>query len=171
MEGQVAKSRRVRVEGTVLRSWEEADDALRRHGLLQLQREEFEAELHRSVTEAKERVEREVAPIRTEQEQIERALQAFAEAHREEFGDTKSRRLTFGLLGWRWSVSLRVKDTERTLGALKERGMQAFIRLKEEVDKERLRECTDAVLTAIGVTRKAGNTFFFEIDREKVAEV
>lgn len=66
---------------------------------------------------------------------------------------------------------LQEQRIAETLARLKEKGLRDCIRVKEEVDKEALRDYPDEVLEAVGVTRKVEDTFFVEIDRARVKSV
>jgi len=168
----MAGKSRVKVTGTVLESWEQVDDAIRRFGLLELQKAEYEAELHRVVTEAKERAAKECAPIEAEMQTLAAALKEFAESRRQDLEPQKSRVLTFGTIGFRLSTKLKfigaVKDT---LDALRRLGMSGCIRVKEEPDREALREYSDEILEAVHMRRVPEDAFFFEPDRERIKEL
>ncbi len=163
-----SKTARVRVTGTQLRGWDEVDDAIRRYGLLRVQRDEFEAELHRRVTAIKDELAKEIAPIDSEMESLERAIKEYTEANKPGFSRVRSRVLTFGTVGFRMSSSLRIKSVAVTLAKLKELGMGDCIRIKEEPDKEALRDHPDETLAAIGVKRVETDAVYFEPDMEKI---
>jgi phage host-nuclease inhibitor protein Gam len=164
----MAGKARVKVTGTQLRSWEEVDESVKRYGLLRLQREEFEAELHRKVTELRDGSAREVAPIAAEMETLERGIKEFSEAHRPDLEPAKSRVLNFGTVGFRLTSRLQIKSVAATLEALKAQGLVACIRVKEEPDKEALREYPDETLEKVGVRRVQDDTFFFEPNVERI---
>lgn len=164
----MAKNARVKVTGTQLGTWEEVDESVKRYGLLRLQREEFEADLHRRVTKLRDETAREVAPIAAEMDALERGIKEFAEAHRPDLEPAKSRVLNFGTVGFRLSSRLQIKSIAATLAALKAQGMVGCIRTKEEPDKEALREYPDETLEQVGVRRVQDDTFFFEPDVERI---
>jgi hypothetical protein len=91
------------------------------------------------------------------------------EAHRDEFDKgEKSRRLNFGVVGFRQSTKILIKRVQETLQKLKERGMLDCIIVKESPSKERLREYPDEILAEVGCKRVVEDTFFADIDRERV---
>jgi len=94
-------------------------------------------------------------------------LQGWAEGNEAEFGKLKSLAMQHGTLGWRQSSKLKplLKWTwDRVLAKLQEVGQRTFIRTKEEVNKDALR---DAGLSAeelkdLGVRLVSEDTFFIE---------
>jgi phage host-nuclease inhibitor protein Gam len=168
MGGFMATKKRVRVTGTQLRGWDEVDDAIRRYGLLRVQRDEFEAELHRRVTAIKDDMAKEIAPLDSEMESLERAVKEYTEANKEGFKASRSRALTFGTVGFRLSTSLRIKSVAFTVEKLKELRLVGCIRMREEPDKEALRDHSDETLEAVGVKRVQTDAVFFEPDMEKI---
>jgi len=162
---------RVRVQGPRLGSWEEVDDRLRQIGLLDVKREAIEARLHKAVTALKDASAQDVAPLDVERENLERDVKEFAEAQATEFVHMRSRVLVFGTVGFRRSTKILLKRVEATLKALVAEGMPDCIRTRMEVDKEVLGGYDDEVLRKVGATRKVDDTFFYEIDRERVAMV
>ena len=161
-------AKRVKVTGTQLSNWDEVDDAVKRMALLMLQRAEFDAELHRTVTAAKEMAAIEVAPLDKEMEQLQRAVKEYVDAHRPDLEPLRSKVLNFGAVGYRRSTSLSIGDPDFTLARLKEQERFDCIRVKTEVDREALRQYDDEILMDLGVARKNRDTFFLEPDIEKV---
>lgn len=164
----MAKGTRVRVVGTQLRDWPEVDEAIKRYGLLKLAWEEREAALHREVTRLKDEMAQEVAPVAAEMEVLERQVKEYVEAHRQDLEPAKSRALNFGTVGFRASTRLLLKSVAETLKALRAAGMTECIRVKEEPDKEALRDYPDEVLERVGVRRISADTFYFEPDMERI---
>ena len=101
------------------------------------------------------------------------SLEAFAIAHPEEFKDKRSKKLNFGVLGWRKSTSISIAKT--TLGLIKKvfSGARAarFIRVKEAVDKDGLAKLTDGQLTSIKARRVEKDVFFVEPDLPEAADL
>lgn len=102
---------------------------------------------------------------------LELAIQQYAEANRAEFIKTKSRELTFGSVGFRLSTRVAIKNVGNTLQALKDFGLTACIRIKEECDKEAMKNLPLEQLHAVGATLKQEDAFGYEIKRELIQEV
>lgn len=103
----------------------------------------------------------------------ERALLKYAEYHKPElFAQKKSLALTHGEIGYRLSSKLKLaaKQTwERVLGKLREADMRGYIRVKEEVDKEALRELSAERLALLGCKLCQEDVFYYEVPDEEIA--
>jgi phage host-nuclease inhibitor protein Gam len=163
--------KRLKVKGAALKSWDEVDDKLKRIGELGLRLEEMERSMNTTITGIKEGTKASAKPLLEEQERLSHLVREYAEENAAAFGKRKSLDLTHGKVGWRKSTSLKIKRVADTLTALKAQGMSQYIRAKESVDKEGLRDLGDHVLTMLGVQRKVDDVFFLEPDREKIREV
>jgi phage host-nuclease inhibitor protein Gam len=83
----------------------------------------------------------------------------------------KTRLLDFGKIGFRQSTKITMKSIQAVLKSLKAREMDDCIRIKEEVNKEALGEYPDEVITAVGASKKMEDVFWYEVDREKLADI
>jgi len=99
-------------------------------------------------------------------------LEAFALSHKDDFKKQKSRKLNFGVIGWRKSTAIKIKKT--TLELIKKLFTAAkaktFIRTKETVDKEALAKLNDNELALVGARRDAKEVFFVEPDLPKAVD-
>ena len=150
-----------------VKTLEDADGILARIAELNRQMARINLKAAEEIDAIKARAAYETEPAKVEIAGLERSLGRFAEAEKEElFGKKKSLALRFGTIGFRASSKLRTRSKwtfERVLGALKERGMTAFIRVKEEVDKEKLKGLDPDKLAEVGCTVKTEDTFFYEL--------
>jgi phage host-nuclease inhibitor protein Gam len=105
---------------------------------------------------------------------MENGLQAFAEHRKEElFSNRRSVELDFGTLGYRRSHEVKPKPRTtwaQVLGKLKELRFHEAVRVKEAVDKDELRSWPDERLESVGARRVQKDTFWYEINAQKVAE-
>jgi phage host-nuclease inhibitor protein Gam len=74
------------------------------------------------------------------------------------FKDKKTVQLSFGNFGYRKSTSISVKKT--TLELLKKLGLDRYIRVKEEPDKEAMADMDDEALAQADAVRKVKDDFF-----------
>ena len=143
--------------------WAAADDVLKQIGDMMMSITQAEVTAKDAIDEARAELAEIVNPINeTIAAQIER-LEAFAAARTEDFGSDRSRKLNFGVLGWRKSTSIAVK--KNTLELIKEvfgKNSDIYIRTKEEVDKTALAKLTDEELAGVGAKRKVTDDFFAE---------
>ena len=83
--------------------------------------------------------------------------------------DKKSYELNFGKIGYRKSTKTSI--TRDTLKLLKDNGFEDGIRYKPEVNKEKLGEWDDAKLAVVKAKKIVEDTFFYETEHEKIAEI
>lgn len=90
-----------------LRSWSDADDALRQIHEAKNTLAELDAEQNRRIDTVKEECKKTAQPLKNRVQQLEADLLAFSDAHRNEM-DGKSRRMSFGTVGYRVSSKITV---------------------------------------------------------------
>jgi phage host-nuclease inhibitor protein Gam len=108
-------------------------------------------------------------PLQEQLAERERAVQVFAEGHRDELtqgGKTKSVKLSNGELQWRLTpprlvVSSKVK-LATIIRTLKNRGYNQFVRVKEELDKEALKRDAAVVATVRGLSIQQDEEFIIK---------
>lgn len=148
-------------------SLEDVDAALAKIAALKRQIDLINLSAAEEVDAVKARAAAESEPLRQRIVDMELAVGRFAEGKKEElFSKKKSLQLTFGIIGFRASSKLKPKSKwtfERVLSALKERGMTDFIRVKEEVDKEKLKGLAPETLSEVGCTVKTEDAFYYEL--------
>jgi len=171
----MAKSKRVKSAKPAIipiADWQAADDMIRKMGDNQLAVSRAEDLAKTRIDEAKARLADDVAPHKELIDVCVRSLEAFCSAHQTDFGKFKSRKLNFGVLGWRKSASIKIKKT--TLELIKEfftpSKRKACIRIKETVDKEALGKLTDAELAKIKARRQVRDDFFVEPDMPEAVD-
>jgi len=145
--------------------WRHADDMLRRLGDLQVRLRQAECAAKADIDEVKSRLDKTAKPLQQAIELHVRSLEAFCWHHRAEFGKAKSRKLTFGVIGWRKSTAIEIiKKT--TLDLIKEvlpaAKRRACIKVKESVDLKALAKLTDEELAGIQARRRTTEGFFVE---------
>ncbi len=146
--------------------WQKADEYVRIIGDLQMQITQAERTAADDINEVKLKLAEEVEPRQAAIKLHLRSLEAFCETHRPDFKKKRSRKLNFGTLGWRHSISIRTKKNtlERIKKVLSRAKALACIRVKEAVDKEALAKLTDGQLASVGARREEKDVFFVEPD-------
>ena len=146
---------------------EEANLVLKEIGLLESDLDVIDSEAHKAIAELKAQAAKDGEGKRKRIAELSSLLGAFAEYNRTElFKDKKSVQLSFGTFGYRKSTSISVKKT--TLELLKKLGLTAFIRIKEEADKEAMANMDDDALHQVDAVRKVKDEFFCETDKEEI---
>lgn len=143
--------------------WQHVDAIVRRIGDLQLEIVGCEQKAKDKIDKAKAELAESVKPIQDKIQLHTHSIEAFAVNNRKDFGKSQSKKLNFGLLGWRKSTSISVKKT--TLELVQKifgRNHKKYIHVKETVNKEALKQLTDEQLASIAAQRKIKEAFFVE---------
>jgi phage host-nuclease inhibitor protein Gam len=151
-----------------IKDWEEADKYIKNIGDCQLEINRLEAEANDSINQAKEKLAKAVEAPLKEIKIFSDSLEAFAANHVHDFGKAQSKKLNFGLLGWRKSTSISIKKS--TLKLIKKvfgKKAEQYIRTKEEPNKEAMAALTDQQLASVDARRKPKEVFFVEPDTPK----
>jgi len=118
----------------------EAEAMVARIGELAREQTLRETALEESIAKAKEAAEREAAQPKAELADLQRGLQIWAEAHRDELtrqGRIQTVRLGTGEIGWRRRPpKVTVSNPDAVIEALRKGGLDRFIRTKAEVNRE-----------------------------------
>lgn len=162
---------RKRLSSPSLASWDDVDQCLAEIGEIDRELGLIEAGQQEAIDKIKAATKATAEPLQAKKAGLEAQIQQYAEANRGEFAKVKTRVLTFGAVGFRLSTKVVIKRVADTLQALKDLGLKACIRTKEEVDKEAMKNLPLETLAAVGATLKTEDAFGYEINREKLVEV
>ncbi|MGE9985685.1 host-nuclease inhibitor Gam family protein [Desulfovibrio sp. SGI.169] len=133
-----------------------------------------ELSLKEGVAELKARCAQECEPHRQRIAEREQILVQFAQNRREElFKTRKSLVLDFGTIGFRSSTSVKPLNRkftwERILTLIQDRGLDA-VRIKQEVDKDKLRALPADMLAEVGCKLAQSDDFFYELNEAELAD-
>ncbi|MCK4958057.1 MAG: host-nuclease inhibitor Gam family protein [Planctomycetes bacterium] len=146
-----------------IESWEHADEMVREIGDLQLNTKKDEISAKAKIDRIKAALAESAKKRQVRIKQLTQSLEAFAVNHRADIKG-KSLKLTFGVVGWRKSTSISVKQT--TLKLIKQVFTRAktkhLITIKESVCKDALAKLTDEQLASVEAKRKVKDDFFAE---------
>jgi phage host-nuclease inhibitor protein Gam len=152
-------------------SWNEADEHLRRIGELRMQIEKEEQIAKDAIDESKAILKEATEPLLDDIKRHVESLEAFAANHIDDFGKAKSRKMQFGVVGWRASRSLKVcKDVIDRIKGVFGRKAETYLRIKEEADKEALGKLTDEQLLAVGCRWENKDVFYAEPDAPEAVD-
>ena len=145
-----------------IQSREDADRALMRLGEISRARATAKARCEEAIKKARERFKATEDPLQEEARALERALQDWAMRDRTTWAG-RSIRLRHGRLGFRRTTSLRLmKKAQTVINLLKARGLKECILVKENVNRELLRQLDDEVIRAVGARKITRDVFFAE---------
>ena len=144
--------------------WPAADQLLCELGEIQMKITAAEHEAADDVKEIKLELEGKVNPLQDRRDYVVKSLEEFALGHTKDFGESRSRKLNFGILGWRLSSAIEIAGTtlERIKQFFSSSKQKECIRIKESVDKEALAKFTDDELATVKARRKTRDAFFVE---------
>ncbi|WP_418647242.1 host-nuclease inhibitor Gam family protein [Thauera butanivorans] len=162
---------RKRLSATTLDSWNDVDACLKAIGEVDRELGLLEAAQQEQIDAIKASTKAAAEPLQNKKAGLELAIQQYAEANRGEFVKTKTKELTFGSVGFRLSSKVVIKNLGNTLQALKDFGLTSCIRIKEECDKEAMKNLPLETLHAVGANLKQEDAFGYEIKREQLQEV
>ena len=123
----------------------------------------------------KARYEEQAQPLSEEIVALTGGVQAWCEAHRDELtlgGKVKTAVLPTGEVKWRTTPpSVSVKGADAVMALLAQRGLDRFIRTKQEVNKEALLNEPDLAATVPGITISQREEFVIEPFEAALADV
>lgn len=161
---------RVRVPGNTLQSWSDVDQALSKIGELDRELALLETSQQEQIDKVKANIKACAEPLQSKKTALEQSIQLYAENNRAEFRTSKTKVLTFGSVGFRLSTRVAFKRGVDVVQALKDLGLAHCIRVKEEADKEAMKNLPAETLAECGASLRTEDAFGYEINREKLAE-
>ena len=161
---------RKRIAGTQFSSWDEVDGALRDIAEIDRQLGMLQAAHDEAVDKLKETAKEEAEPLQHRRASLEAAMKDYCQANRQEFLTSKTKVLAFGNVGFRLSTKVVVKNVGDTLQLLKSLGLHGCVRIKEELDKEAMRNLNQETLANVGAALKTENAFGYEVKRDELVE-
>ena len=147
-------------------SLDEADLTLSKIAELSRDIVRLETKRDKKIADAKLEVKEDLLILRERIAAHEQAVEEFSENNKEDFKKHRSRKLSFGVIGFRKStklVCLSKWNWRKVLVALLKRKSRAGLRIEFIVNKRILNTWSDEKLKAIGVKKKAEDKFFMEL--------
>lgn len=151
-----------------IKSLEEADFILKEMCELESKIEAIDNEYNEEIARLKEAAAKEGKPLRDRFKSCVKAMEAYARYFRGEiFKDKKSIIRAFGTFGFRKAPDA-ISVTKDTADLLQKHGLNEYVRVKVEPDKEAMLYLDDATLAKVGAAKKQKEDFFVETKREQV---
>ena len=148
----------------VLKDWAAVDGALRDIRECQHALTEMSVERDRRLDDIKSEYAGKALPLENRIKRLESDVKAYVDAHRAELTG-KSRRLTFGTVGYRLSSKL-ILPTQKAADAiaiLKAAGRYELLKITESLDREALKKQPETLLDKIGAYVQQSDTFFYDV--------
>lgn len=163
----------------VVADLEAADKALARLAELKRTVDAENLRLNEAIDRLKANVAEVTASPLAEAAALEAALASFAETRKPDlFAKLRSQTLTFGVIGFRRSSEVKPQP-KTTWGTIKERikalvtgqdgdPFAAAIRVKEDVNRDVLKEWPEERLTSVGARIVAKDSFYYELNTQEI---
>lgn len=163
------------IEPPSIKSWEDANEALRQIAEATIALADIEGEMNKQILGAKKAAEEQSKPFKDRVAKLERELKDFVTENRSDMGKAKSKTLTFGEVSFRLSTAIslpRAKEKlEEIVRKLKARQMMDCIVVKEEISKDALKKYGEDVVAAVGATWKQSDVFGYELNLARLEQI
>lgn len=160
--------RRKRMETPALGSWEEVNTALKAIAQANNELQVINSSMNMQIDALKEASDKMALPYKDEIKKQELMIKEFVSENRAEMKG-KSRRMTFGTVGFRASTKVSLpKELKKVIAALRKFEMEDCIILKETVNKDILKTYGEKDILKVGGSLKKEDTFYYEIDQSAV---
>lgn len=158
-----------------LSSWDDVNLSLAEIGELQRSIEAIGADMQQTIDDAKLAAKIAIEPHQKRIAYLENQMKMFTNNHVVELGKKKTMFLSFGKLGFRRSTSVILPKDKNKLAEivrkLKAHGMKdCLVPQPEKINKTKLKKYPETKIRAVGATYEDGDTFWFEVDKEKLED-
>ncbi|MDQ7789927.1 MAG: host-nuclease inhibitor Gam family protein [Eubacteriales bacterium] len=166
---------RVRMEGPMLKSWDEVNLNLKEIGECELAVEKIEAALNEKISDLKLEATDKAKSHQQRIKKLELELKEFVETHRDDLGNKKTKVLDFGKLGFRKSTKIKLPRAANKLAEiinkLKVFGMtDCVVQPPAKVDKDSLKKYPVNEIVRVGANVEVDDVFWYEWDRERLQD-
>ncbi|NPV38320.1 MAG: hypothetical protein HPY78_03485 [Brevinematales bacterium] len=162
---------KIKKELIPIQSLDEVDGILLEIAKKQIELDRINANAEEKILQIREQAKMESESILESINQMAESIFAYIELNKTKIfvGDKKTIELQYGLCGYRKSTKISVSKS--TLELLKAMGYNEAIRIKEEVNKEVMKDWDDAKLAAVKAKKVVEDSFWYETRKEKVIEL
>lgn len=169
------KTKTLGVNLPVPQSREAAAQALHEIGLAHREVARLEADLNDAISTLKADAEQAAQPLRDKAQALTDGLKTWAEANRDAItqgGRVKFAELGTGKISWRLRPpAVRITGVEKVIEAIRTLGLNGFLRVKTEINKDALAADPDKARLIAGVTiASAGEDFVVEPFETEIAK-
>ena len=167
-EGEGKMLGRKRMETPMLQDWDAVDMALK--AIANNELAVINGSMNMQINALKEASDSMAKPYKEEIKKQELLIKEFTQANRADMKG-KSRRLTFGTVGFRASTKLSLpKEIKKVITLLKKSGMEDCITVKEGVNKDILKTYDERDILKVGGKLSREDTFYYETEQTAVSE-
>lgn len=151
-------------------SWEQVGNALCEITQINTRVKAAEVQMERDKLTITNAYEQKVRDDLAHKEQLEKDMKLYTKEHIDEFTDLKTKKFTYGKVGFKKSTEIVTRNVKAILEALKRNKMLDCITTKvtESINKTKLGEYDDKALLKVGAKRKESEKYFYEVPEEKL---
>lgn len=167
----MAKIKPSQMSTTTLSSWEDVDNTLTDISALTNVIQRLEIEMNEKIAKIQEKYNDELIPMKNELQYKGQNVEMFCKKHKEEFDETRSRKLNSGIVGFRLGTgvlsTLKGYTWKACLQILKAtKKAKDFIKVKEDINKDAIKSAnlSDTELAAFGMHIEQKDTFYYSIN-------
>lgn len=154
--------KRVRMEGSELKNWEDVNEALRLIAEAQNEIAMVEAGMNVQIDTIKRTYEEKIQEYKKQIKQQELLIKDFTTDKKDQL-DGRTKDLTFGKVGFRKSTRLQLpKALDKVIASLRKKGMDDCISVRETVNKDILRQYGEQQILDVGGSLKVEDAFWYE---------
>lgn len=158
-----------------LASWDDVNLTLAEIGELERKVTDIETQMQTDIDAAKLAAEVAADPHKKRIQALELQIKMYVDENAVDMGGKKTKQLTFGQVGYRRSTKVMLPKAAAKVAdiirSLKSRGMSdCVVSPPEKIDKEALKKYPANEITAAGAGLKVEDVFWYEVDKEKLAE-
>lgn len=149
----------------MLKNWEQVDDTLKEISEAEDELEMLHSAMNLQITALKKQFDEAAKPYHEKIKKNELLVKEFTMANRADL-DGKSKKLTFGKVGFRMSTKVSLpKNTIKVIANLKKYGMEKCIKKKETVNKDVLKTYGEKDILKVGGKLQKEDAFYYEVNK------
>lgn len=161
----------VRKKESIYQNWDDVNSAMKRFAELNVKKKALENEQNTRIDAVKKETSLQAEELLKEIDLIKKEITRFAEQHRDEFTQKRTKVLTFGKISFRYTSWVWVQDVKSAIKSLKSFAMDKYLRVKEELDKDALLDADPKLLAKCGIQLRSGDKITIEPDYVKLAAI
>lgn len=156
-------------------NWEQADEALRRMGEVDIALSEINGEMNIAINQLKESAKKDAAGLASERKYLEDQITHFCDSRKSEFAKKRSRSLNFGVIGFRITTSVPIPRDKGKLAdliaALKRLRLETCIKTEEKIDRDQVATLDDGTIAKLGLKKSVRDNFRIQPNLEKIQDL
>lgn len=114
-------------------NWDEVNEAMKRLAELNVSKNRLETEQNSRIDAVKKEITLQAEPILKEIDKLKKDIMRFAEQHKDEFTQKRTKIMTFGKISFRFTKSVSCSDVKSAIRSLKTFALDKYLRIKEEL--------------------------------------